>query len=101
MIVEFRTRRLERYYRVAGEAARRMPPQVAEAYVDAIDTLVAAKTIDDLRPFASWRLESLGGPWRGHHSLWLNRDWRVILRVADEPDRVTIIDLNRHDYRRR
>ena len=97
MDVEFRNRRLLRYYTESG-AARKLPAQVAEAYVDAINLLRAANDLNALRGSKGMRLEKLEGQVRDMHSIRLNQQWRLILQAGD--DAVVIVwNVNKH-YRR-
>lgn len=98
MDVEFRNRRLLRYYTESG-AAGKLPAQVAEAYVDAINLLLSADDLNALRGNKGMRLEKLEGQMRGMHSIRLNQQWRLILQSGD--DAVVIVwDVNNHRYRR-
>ena len=99
MDVEFRNRRLLRYYTERG-AAGKLPAQVAEAYVDVIDLLRAVDDLNALRVNKGMRLEKLEGPMREMHSIRLNRQWRLILQAGDDDAVVTVWDVNNHRYRR-
>lgn len=99
MDVEFRNRRLQRFYTERG-AAGKLPEQVAEAYVDVIDLLRAANDLNALRANKGMRLEKLEGPMQDLHSIRLNRQWRLILQAGDDDSVVTVWDVTNHRYRR-
>ena len=96
MDIEFRNRRLERFYSVKS-AARKLPVPVAEAYVDAIDLLRAARDLNALRAVKGLRLERLvEGSRKGQYSIRLNRQWRLILKEGDSSTVVIVWDVNNH-----
>ena len=99
MDVEFRNRRLLRYYTERG-AVGKLPAQVAEAYVDVIDLLRAADDLNALRANKGMRLEKLEGPMLDLHSIRLNRQWRLILQAGNDDAVVTVWDVTNHRYRR-
>lgn len=99
MDVEFRNRRLKRYYTDRGVAGK-LPAQVAEAYLDAIDLLRAADDLNALRANKGARLEQLGGQLRGLYSIRLNRQWRLILKEGDDDAVIIVWDVNNHRYRK-
>lgn len=99
MDVEFRNRRLKRYYTDRG-AAGKLPAQVAGAYLDAIDLLRAADDLNALRANKGARLEQLGGQLQGLYSIRLNRQWRLILKEGDDNAVIIVWDVNNHRYRK-
>lgn len=99
MDVEFRNRRLKRYYTDRG-AAGKLPAQVAGAYLDAIDLLRAADDLNALRANKGARLEQLGRQLQGLYSIRLNRQWRLILKEGDDDAVIIVWDVNNHRYRK-
>ncbi len=45
--------------------------------------------------------EPLQGEWKGHRSLRLGQQYRVIYQVLQEEVVVQVVDLTAHDYRRK
>lgn len=99
MDVEFRNRRLKRYYTDRG-AAGKLPAQVAGAYLDAINLLRAADDLSALRANKGARLEQLAGQMQGLYSIRLNRQWRLILKEGDGDAVIIVWDVNNHRYRK-
>jgi proteic killer suppression protein len=91
MIRSFADKATERLFRDGVCVARW---QVIEAVVlRKLDMLDAATRIDDLRSPPGNRLEPLKGDRRGHHSIRINRQWRVCFRwTPDGPEAVEIAD---------
>ena len=52
-----------------------------------------AGKLDDLSVPPGNRLEALGGDWAGHHSIRINRQWRIVFQWTEQgPSKVQIID---------
>jgi proteic killer suppression protein len=64
--------------------ARRVPPDVMRAAIRKLAQLDAATRLDDLRVPPANRLESLAGKLRGHHSIRVNDQWRIVFRWQDD-----------------
>ena len=54
-----------------------------------------------LRQIKGFYDHPLDGKWRGHRSSSLNEDYRVIYLVRREELTVAVVDVNKHDYRKR
>ena len=79
-------------------AARRYPPAVVGAFFEVMATLVAAADERDLYALKSLHFEALKGRRAGQHSVRLNKQFRLILRIeADDRGKVIIV-IDIEDY---
>ena len=62
---------------------RRIPPDVVRTAIRKLDMLNAAAQLEDLRTPPGNRLEALRGDLRGHHSIRVNDQWRIVFRWVD------------------
>ncbi len=69
MQVNFRTKQLQRCYESHHEATRRGGATVARRYVQRIDDLYAAETIEDLDRIPPLRFHALKGDRQGQYAL--------------------------------
>lgn len=79
MVVVFRTRHLARCYTEHERAVRVFGTEVARRYVQRINLLQAAKSIDDLSRMPGLRLHALSGARQGQCAVNLNGFYRLIL----------------------
>ncbi|WP_029210890.1 MULTISPECIES: type II toxin-antitoxin system RelE/ParE family toxin [Arsenicicoccus] len=93
MRLEFEDDELRRL--AAGEIqdVKRWPPAVTKMFHRRIQFLAGAADDRDLRAMKSLHLEQLkGNRWRGHSSIRLDQQYRLILRFyTDSQGRVTVI----------
>lgn len=81
MIVSFGDRATEDlYHSRPTRRTRRFPPDLVEVAVVKLDLLNAAAAIRDLRAPPGNRLEALKGDLKGHHSIRVNEQWRLVFR---------------------
>ena len=79
MEVRFGTNPLKRCYEDYAQGTRKWGDQIARRYVGRIDTLYAAKTLDELYTIPSLRLHKLGNNREGEWAITLQGQWRLIL----------------------
>ena len=85
--------------RAAAKALDKLPHQVAELYVFWC-AIVRQSGPQGLRTIKGYHDEALEGPWMGHRSSRLNRQWRVIYRAEATTVTVYVERLTAHDYRK-
>jgi plasmid maintenance system killer protein len=64
-------------------------------------TIVEQSGPAGLRPIKGFHDEALSGEWQGHRSSRLNVRYRILYRVARDWFEVHVVDVTRHDYRKR
>ena len=67
----------------AGRRSRRLPSDIQDAALRKLRLLNNAKRIDDLCVPPGNRLEALKGNRQGHHSIRINRQWRICFTWKD------------------
>ena len=81
MIVSFSDRATEDlYHNRPTSRARRFPRDIVDLALVKMDLLNAAAAVLDLRSPPGNRLESLRGDLKGHHSIRVNEQWRLVFR---------------------
>jgi len=78
VIKSFRDRDTERLFR--RESVRKFGTEVQRVALRKLRMLDAATILEDLRVPPGNRLEKLKGDREGHHSIRVNRQWRVCFR---------------------
>lgn len=96
---------LQRMWRVleskaAGKALDRAPPEVKRKW-DVWVSIVEQSGPEGLRDIKGFHDESLSGAWQGHRSSRLNLAYRVIYRASSGTLEVLVVDVTKHDYRKR
>ena len=89
MQIEFRTNRLRSCYADSSAGAREWGDKVARRYIERVNVLKAAKTIDDLYKVAALRFHALKGDRQGQHSITLVDRWRMVVTFRD--DALTVV----------
>lgn len=70
----------------------RLGPEITRAFRKKVAYLEEAESETDLRNYKALRLEKLRGGRAGQHSIRLNRQWRLILRIeSDAEGRLLIV----------
>lgn len=81
MIVSFGDRATEDlYHNGSTSRARRFPSDITGLALVKMDMLDAASSVLDLRSPPGNRLETLNGDLKGHHSIRVNAQWRLVFR---------------------
>lgn len=87
----FANKKLEALYTTEA-GSKKYPPAVVTAFFDVMATVVAAVDERDLYAIKSLHFEALKGDRAGEHSVRLNKQFRLILRIeADEPGNVIVV----------
>ena len=83
---------LRRLYEEPDFVIKQLGSDVTKAFRKKVGLLVAADSELDLRNYKALHYEKLSGDRAGQHSVRLNKQWRLILRVeADEDGRLLIV----------
>jgi toxin HigB-1 len=81
------------YHGRRSKAARRLPAEIGTVTLRKLDMINAAQALQDLASPPGNRLEALRGDLKGHHSIRVNDQWRLIFRWADgEAHGVRLVD---------
>lgn len=95
----FRSTRLQQLYQSEADA-RRYPPEVVEAFFEAMTVIRAATDERDLYALKGFHFEKLKGERgrEGDRSLRLNKQWRLIIRVEHDAQGklILILDIEKH-----
>ena len=92
MRIEFANEDLRRLYVDPEFVDARFGPELTRAFRKKVGLLAAANSELDLRAVKSLHYEKLRGDRDGQHSIRLNQQWRLILRVeTDDEGRLLII----------
>ena len=92
MRFEFEDDNLRRLYEEPDFVLPQLGPDLIKAYRKKVGFLAAAESEVDLRGYTALHFEKLAGGRAGQHSIRLNKQWRLILRVeSDEQGRLLII----------
>ena len=79
-----------------SKRVRVIPPDVQRVGVRKLDMIQAAYELKDLRSPPGYRLEALKGDLRGHHSIRVNDQWRIVFRWADgRANEVRVVDYHK------
>ena len=78
----------------------RIPVEVLKRYEKWKD-IVTISGPEGLRQIKGFHDEALRGEWKGHRSSRLNKQYRVIYKIANQQLYVQVINLTAHDYRRK
>lgn len=73
-------------------------PDLAKAYRKKVGFLQQASSEQDLRAMSSLHFEKLVGDRKGQHSIRLNDQWRLILRLEQDPDGRLLVVIEIVDY---
>lgn len=92
MRIDFEDDELRRWYDEPDFHAPRYGTDLVKAFRKKLGLIVAAATEQDLRSMKSLHFEKLVGDRAGQHSIRLNDQWRLVLRLeADGHGRVVVI----------
>ncbi len=92
MRIQFEDGDLRRLYEDDGFVVSELGPDLTRAFRKKLGLLVAAGSELDLRNYKALHFEKLKGSRVGQHSIRLNKQWRLILRLeSDERGRLIII----------
>ncbi len=98
MRVRFETVDLKRLYEDPSSGAPEYGRDLVRAYRKKVGFLVAAASELDLRNYRALRFEKLRGDRAGQHSIRLNDQWRLILRLETDDQGQMLIVVEIVDY---
>ena len=98
MRIDFEDDELRRLYEDPDFHAPRYGTDLIKAFRKKVGLIVAAATEQDLRSMKSLRFEKLIGDRAGQHSIRLNDQWRLVLRLEADDDGRVIVILEVVDY---
>lgn len=81
MLVEFRTRKLEKCYLTHKQAVKEFGDQVAKKYIQRINIIKSANNLDDLIEMHVLRCHSLTGNRKGQYAINLTGFSRLIFTM--------------------
>ena len=93
-------KKLEALY-TQEEGARRLDPEVYEAFLEVVAAVQAAKSPQDLRALKSLHYEKLKGDRKADRSLRLHKGYRLIVREQRDADGIYVEIIEIDDYHRR
>ncbi len=98
MRIQFENDELRRLYEDAEYLAPQFGRDLIKAYRKKVGFLEAAGSELDLRNYRALRFEKLLGDRVGQHSIRLNDQWRLILRLESDPEGRFLIIIEIVDY---
>jgi proteic killer suppression protein len=98
MIVSFRDEWLRAFF-VDDVRSRSIPPDLEGRLFRKLQMIDDAATDQDLRVPPSNHFETLRGNLAGHHSIRVNRQWRLVFRWDGGRGEATDVYLDDHGYR--
>ena len=98
MRVKFATSDLQQLYEDEAFVSPRFGRDLVRAYRKNVGFAAAAASEQDLRNYRALRLEKLRGDRAGQHSIRLNDQWRLILRLETDDEGRVIVLIEIVDY---
>ena len=98
MRIDFEDDELRRLYEEPDLHAPRYGRDLVKAFRRKMGLIVAASSEQDLRGMKSLHFEKLAGDRAGQHSIRLNDQWRLILRLEDDDDGRVLVIVEVADY---
>lgn len=83
MRFRFRGKKLRALY-TDEKGCEKFPPEVVDAFFTVMSYIAAAADERDFRALRSLHFEKLSGDRKGQHSLRLNKEWRLIVRLQTD-----------------
>jgi len=90
---------IEEHRRVDKQLSGSVPLEVLNRYEKWKD-IARISGPQGLRLIKGFHDEALSGEWKGHRSLLLGLQWRVIYRVVANVLQIQVVQITAHDYRR-
>ena len=92
MIVEFRTRRLEKCYTTHKSAFRTWGDVVGRKYIQRINVIKAARGMDELFLIGELKCHPLKGNRKGQYAMSLTGFWRLIFTLHGERLEIAFVE---------
>ncbi|AEJ03076.1 plasmid maintenance system killer [Nitrosomonas sp. Is79A3] len=83
MIVNFKTKKLEKCYCQSSQAKKEFGDQVARKYIHRVNLIKAAKNLDEVMLLPGLGCHALKGNRHGQYTVKLTGFYRLIFTVAD------------------
>ena len=97
MKVSFRTRKLQRAYEESDRAIRAYGPEVGRRYIQRINVVKAARSLEDLKIQRPLRCHELHGKRAGQWAINLTDRYRLIFTVSGlEFDALRVEEVTKH-----
>ena len=93
MEVQFRTKKLQKCFEKYKEASRAWGDKVARRYIERIQVLQNANSVEEVATFP-FKHHILSGDRVGEHVIWLTEKYRLHFAVSD--DVVTVLEVTKH-----
>jgi toxin HigB-1 len=95
--ISFRTRKLEREYRISDYAIKAYGAVVARKYIQRIDIIKQTKDIDELLKLPGLRCHALKGDRQGQYAVNLTGFYRLIFTLqGSAPEIAHIEEVSKH-----
>ncbi|MCB0953461.1 MAG: type II toxin-antitoxin system RelE/ParE family toxin [Microthrixaceae bacterium] len=98
MQIDFEDDNLRQLYEDPDFRVARFHPDLVKAYRRKVQVIVGAESELDLRALRSLHFEKLQGSREGQHSIRLNDQWRLILRIKTQRDDKVVAIIEIVDY---
>lgn len=98
MRVEFENDDLRRLYEESGFRLSSLGQDLTRAYRKVVEIMAAAADERDLRAMRSLHFEKLEGDRLGQHSLRLNKQWRLIVKLETRQEDTQVVVIEVVDY---
>jgi toxin HigB-1 len=95
--VGFRTKKLERCYLDSSKAVREWGETIGRKYIQRINILQTAKTLNDLNSLPGLKCHPLKGDRAGQYAVRLDEAWRLIFSIEGYVlNVICILEVSRH-----
>ena len=98
MRFEFEDEHLRRLYEEPDFVLPQLGPDLIKAFRKKVGFLAGADSEVDLRNYKALHFEKLSGGRAGQHSIRLNQQWRLILRIESDAQGRLLIIIEIVDY---
>lgn len=98
MRFEFEDEELQRVYEDPPTGFARLGKDLVKAFCKKVNIISAASSEPDFRAMRSLHFEKLSGDRSGQHSIRLNDQWRLILRLVTDGDGRLVVIVEITDY---
>lgn len=92
MLVEFRTRKLQKQYEDSGEAEKAYGSQTARKYIQRINIIKKAHDIEELKRLPGLNCHSLKGNRKGQWAIKLTGFYRLIFTLIGDCLKIVCIE---------
>ncbi len=92
MIVNFKTKKLEKCYCQGKQAQKEFGSQIAKKYIQRVNLIKAAKNLDEVMSLPGLRCHHLKGNRKGQYAVKLTGFYRLIFTVAGDCLDIALIE---------